>query len=478
MMPLRYTLILFCLFFSWFLMSTCQDSNEQAITGKEKLTGKVKLSDRFNPDTQSYAFVIPNLEAVEAVGGVKAKDCGKCHKTIYAEWKASTHATALRDIQFQAEIAKGDSPKWICLNCHTPVQNQRPYFVTHLQDNDILQPVKIPNPKFDPEMQQEAITCAACHVRRDKNGKSYIIGPNGSPYAPHPLKKDPQFLRNICLRCHDPRGAGLTQNLICWFQTKRELQEGQTALRETFGQKSDCVACHMPEKVRHIADDYTKIPKRTGHKHHWVGGGVPKWYEAYDALLKRGYVPGLSIRVGELTGLANGEASLKIVLKNERAGHYLPTADPERFIFAVAALIDAERNSIDQKTLRIGQTWKWNPARKIGDNRLKQGEEYPWEVHFQLPEKRKGLKLAISVFHVKLGKENAKYMKKTKGIDENLFKNGTHFVENIEDYYPFASYIFKEEIDLKSKKRRKYSPEELIELSKMEKGKPINERVY
>ncbi|NIT57461.1 MAG: cytochrome C554 and C-prime, partial [Aliifodinibius sp.] len=96
------------------------------------------------------------------------------------EWKNSTHAMALRDIQFQSELTKEDSPKWLCLNCHIPVQNLRESVITHLSDNDIFAPIKTANPNYDPELQQEGVTCISCHVRSDKKtAKSAIIGPNG-----------------------------------------------------------------------------------------------------------------------------------------------------------------------------------------------------------------------------------------------------------------------------------------------------------
>ena len=461
----------------------------------------VPLEQRFDRDTQSYAFVIPRLPPVTGVGGIRAIDCANCHRDIYNEWRASTHATALRDIQFQAELAKEESPKWICLNCHIPLQNQRDSIVTGLLNNDILQPVKMANPGFDYSLQQEAITCATCHVRTDSAGNSYIIGAIGSPFAPHPVKKDQAFLRNICLRCHNPQGEGLTRNLICWFETKKETEEAQAVLEKKFGGKRDCTDCHMPAKERHITI-YDNLPKRHSHQHHWTGSGIPKWYEGYDSLLARGYVPGLDTRVGalrvgkpalrsdsmpgldttragDITGARPGSTmTVEIELTNARAGHYLPTADPERFLLVVAEITDNTGRSVKRHTHRIGQTWEWNPARKIGDNRLAQGETYVWEPVFQLPAHLPELKLVVTVLHVRLSTHNAAFMKKTKNINESLFENGQHYVQNIEDYYPFASFLFKEEIIWPSGERKLWTLKELIELSKKEKGMPPEKRGY
>ena len=457
-----------CLFLLFFILLSCQNSDKANLT---------LLSERFDPISQSYAYPIPNLEPVPGIIGLKAKDCGVCHLSIYREWKASTHATALRDIQFQAELAKADSPRWVCLNCHIPGQNQREYIVTHLEDRDIFRPVKIENKKFDPEMQQESITCASCHVRPDGDKASIIIGPNGSTQSPHPVRQDRAFLREMCQRCHNPQGEGLTRNLICWFETTRELAEGQAALKAEFGEESDCVDCHMPKEKRHLADTFTNLPQREVNQHHWSCSGIPKWYAAYDSLLARGYEPGLEVQVGKIES-EPGLLKTTVTLKNARAGHYLPTADPERFILALASLENKEGHRLQVDRLRIGQEWLWNPARKVGDNRLRQGESLNWEVNLPLPEATGGLALRILVYNVRLTSENARHMMMTDGVNENYLPNGQELVKHIAKFYPFAMVIFREDIDLKTRKRRRYTGQELIMLSKLEQNKSLEARDY
>ena len=443
--------------------------------------GAVPLTERFDPVEQPYAFVLPNLQPVAGVGGVRAEDCGKCHQAIYREWQGSTHANALRDIQFQAEITKKDSPKWLCLNCHIPVQNQRSYIVTHLEDDDILRPVTRPNPMFDPRMQKEGVTCASCHVRRDEMGDSYIIGPFENRYAPHPVRTDPDFLRNVCQRCHNPQGEGLTRNLVCWFETFRELETGRAALPPEL-RTSDCVTCHMPATQRRLVDSvevFPHLPLRTSHRHTWPGGGVPKWYALYDSLLARGYAPALGVTVGPVRGVRpGGEARVEIRLTNRNAGHHLTTGDPERYLLTIAALLDADGDTLAQARLRIGQTWEWNPARKVADDRLAQGQTRLWPVALPLPDTLDGLRLDVTAYHVRLNTNNARYLMQAQNVDEALFPGGAHYVAHAVDYYPFASFIYKEEVDLRSGTRRVYSLEELIERSKAEKGKPLEMRPY
>ena len=438
------------------------------------------LTDRFDPKEQSYAFVIPNLPTPDGIAGIKASDCGVCHRAIYEEWQNSTHASALRDIQFQSELTKPDSPKWICLNCHIPVQNQREKIITALIENDIFRPATSHNPQFDRAMQREGVTCASCHVRVDRStGKSFIIGPNGSKAAPHPVRKNREHLRNICTRCHYPMGEGLTPNLICWFYTEAENKAAQPLLKKNFGKAMDCVDCHMPEQQRLIAEDFQHLPERAVNRHVWFGGGVPKWFDRYATLLDRGYRPGLDVTVGDFQPLQSGKAfRLRITLKNARAGHDLPTGDPERFIKAIARVFDMNGTVLQEETLRIGQTWAWSPARKLGDNRLKYGESRLWEVVFPREISQKADRLEIVVYHVKLRTETAAHIRNAENIDEKLFENGQKYTRNLVDNYPLASYIFKEEIDLHTGKRRRYSLPELIQLSQNERGKPLDSRDY
>jgi hypothetical protein len=53
-----------------------------------------------------------------------------------------------------------------------------------------------PNPDFDSGLQQEGVTCTACHLREGR-----ILGVHGVTDAPHPVGKidDPN---TVCVRCH------------------------------------------------------------------------------------------------------------------------------------------------------------------------------------------------------------------------------------------------------------------------------------
>ena len=77
-----------------------------------------------------------------------------------------------------------------------PLDRQQEHKVVGFFDEEKWKPILEPNPAFDPDLQHEGVTCAACHL---KNGK--ILGPFGSVSTAHPVEK----LANpneICFKCH------------------------------------------------------------------------------------------------------------------------------------------------------------------------------------------------------------------------------------------------------------------------------------
>jgi len=440
---------------------------------------------------QGFITVIPQLPPLELKGGqsieVTAKNCGSCHVKIYHEWKQATHATALQDIQFQAELTKVTSPKWVCLNCHIPVQNQREILIQektkiNIEDrNELNHIIKEKNPDFNPGMQKESITCATCHIRKDEQGKSYVIGAYDTEFAPHPVQKDREQLRNICFRCHSPGFEQLTDYFQCWFKTKEEMEENSAAAQK------DCVDCHMPVEKRKATLVDERVPERDGHMHHWVGGGIPKWYSGYDHILERGFKTSLSINVKQPV-VSSDKVKLSVLYENGDSGHLLPTGDPERHIQIRASIVGSDGKELSFEKIKIGQEWDWGdpstgkPAEKIHDNRMKPNEKRNWELELKLPDSvRKNpssAKIVIQAIHVRMRSQNAKYMMQAKGVNETYLPDGQNMVRNATEHYPFASFIYKEELELKSSKKKIYSMEELVELSKKEKGKSLEERLY
>ena len=443
-------------------------------TAQKPVATRVPLSARFDPRTQPFAFVVPQLAPVQGVGGVRARDCGVCHKEIYRQWQQSTHAAALRDIQFQAEIHKPSSPRWLCLNCHIPVANQRRRLVRFLTAGDVMRPVSVANPGFDAVMQKEAITCATCHVRPDASGASVIIGPRGSVMTPHPTRADRAALRDICYRCHDPQGERITPLLVCWFETRKELA------RSSHGkQGKHCVDCHMPKTTRRLAADFAEYAPRSTHGHSWVGGGVPKSFEGYLTLERRGYNPGLEARL-ERWERDQGKRRVRftLALENAHAGHWLPTADPERHLLLWAWLEDIQGRRLVSAKSRVGQTWKWHPrAQKIADNRLKPGERRRWSTSLAPPPDSVAARLVLTVLHVRLTSDNARHMQQTP-VSERYVPGLLAQVRQLQRHYPMATFLYREQVDLQDGAHTRANLTELLRMSQKEQQRPLSQRLY
>lgn len=355
-----------------------------------------------------YLQPVPYAATPVGLPALSAAACGVCHTEIYAEWRVSTHARAwLDDAQFQEELAKtrktpGRDSGWMCVNCHTPLENQLERLVVGLEDGDRGRPIYVDNPNFDPVLQLEAITCATCHVR-----DGVILGPLGDTNSPHPVRKAPELLESsTCLQCHQAKAAFPEVNLACVFDTGREFAAGPYA-----DQGYTCQRCHMPEILRPTTNLNTP-PRRT--RRHWFGGSlIPKRpeFEAEIAAVRKHYPNGLVVRWRELPdsippGLST---TLTIELENAEAGHLLPTGDPERIILVNAEVRDPSGASLANLEHRLGTVFQWDePVTKLEDTRLGPREKRALTLTFTAPTAGP-LTLRVEASKWRLSQENFDY---------------------------------------------------------------------
>ena len=397
------------------------------------------LRERFDERAFVVPIDAPNTLAMNDGTEVPttASTCGSCHTDHYAEWSATTHASAVTDLQYLAELAKPGQPRWLCLNCHAPTQGQRAEritFTTRLAEpSSIVALATEPNPDHDPARVSEGVTCAACHVRRDEDGKGVVIGPRGSGRAPHRVKADPGQLRGVCSRCHAPGGEPVSATFACWFETADEIAAGPDA-------GSGCVRCHMPTTTRPAAVGGPTLELAA---HHWVGGGIPKSYAGYDTLLARGWRSALDISV----------TADSVTLFNARGAHAVPTADPERHLRVEARLEDAAGTTLAKKVLRLGQIWDWGDeatgrvAHRLSDDRLKPGAGRVWRPELAAPG---ASKLVVEVASVRLTPANAEKMR-TVTLDAELtqlWPEAPTLLPDLDRYYPLGTVIWREVVPL------------------------------
>jgi len=317
---------------------------------------------------QTTAVGVPYQEIPAGLTSLKAAECGACHQEIYAEWRTTMHAAAYTDPFFQAYWQK-DEYEWSCLTCHTPLENQLKKRIVEFKGGDFYQPKFADNSRFDAELQQEGITCAACHVR---DGVVYGPYPAEQLNAPHPVGFDERFLsESLCLDCHEvpAKPFSFLRSGICG--TGGEWVDGPY-----IKQGYRCQTCHMPEVTRPLMAG-KKAHK--GGRHLWRGGNSPEQV-----------AKALTITAKHQDGTIN------VDITNSGAGHNFPTGDPDREVFITARLINKEGAVLQTKELHIRRIIIWKPIMiELSDNRIKPLETRT--LSFKIPSRLNDQSLTVEV---------------------------------------------------------------------------------
>ena len=217
--------------------------------------------------------------------------------------------------------------------------------------------------------------------------------------APHPVVYEPELRTEaLCLTCHQAV-ARVEPALVCAFNTGVEWAE--TASGKT------CPECHMPRVTRPVA---LGGKEREGGRHTWPGSLIPKGPQTpEEAALFADWEPGIDARLEAPGPTSAGQAvSLQGLVENVRAGHLVPSGDPERYLRVRLRVFDAEGNLLAATTHRVGQRWTWWPeANKLGDNRLPRDTPRAVDLSYVQPEG--GSRVEMSVDHVRISPANAAY---------------------------------------------------------------------
>lgn len=334
-----------------------------------------------------YAHAIPFQEVPAGLTSLKAESCGQCHREIYEEWKTSIHAHAYDDPFFQAYWKK-DKQIWVCLNCHTPLENQQPTLVKEIPRSRVEKAVELPNPRFDAAYQRESVTCAACHVR-----DGVILGPYEDSAAPHPTKFDPSFrTAQVCYRCHNVVSGPAQFYNVGPCGTYAEY-EGKYFMQE---RGFICQSCHMPEIDRPVA---VNGPIRHGRQHLWRGGHDPD-------MIKRAVA--VQVKADRDRPLPGDRIEFVLTLVNAGAGHKIPTGDPDRHFTVEFSVEDRQGRVLEQDQSTMGRWILWQPAIvELYDNRLLPLASREYRFGYRLPQDAEGLILKTRVqYHILTDKQH------------------------------------------------------------------------
>ena len=318
----------------------------------------------------SFARPVDTRNAPAMLGALHAQDCGQCHSAIYREWRTSQHSRAWTDPYFQADW-HFDGAKQICRNCHTPLDRQQEQTVLGFRDADKWRPILAPNPAFDPVLQHEGVTCAACHLREGKIRAPATYRPSASS-PPHPIETiaDPN---EICIRCHvvqNKRWDTFFRFPPCGTAAEIASNRGAVAHSGEYVvrgvQELGCVQCHMPAVVRPVVDGGAI---RFGRRHLWRGGHDPAMVAS-----------ALQASLTERPAPEPGARAFRLTLTNVGAAHYLPTGTPDRYLSVTWRLLGRDGRVLREQRDTMERTVLWRPfIVDLWDTRLPYRQPRNWE---------------------------------------------------------------------------------------------------
>jgi hypothetical protein len=223
----------------------------------------------------------------------------------------------------------------------------------------------------------------------------------------------------------------------------------------------------MPTTERRLMESHLDLPIRKVHRHTWPGAGIPKNFSLYENLLKSGWKSGLSIKA------KRSSKGIEVRLHNDKAGHAVPTGDPERFVLVRVRSFGLQGREVWSAKKRIGQIWEWSPAKKLGDNRIAPGETRI--LNFKPP---RAMETVLEILNIRLSKETVKSMVQSKGLNENFLPDANQKIKKLPKIYPYSTYIYRQIWDGAARVGKVANPEDLIKLSDKEREISPNERGY
>jgi len=253
---------------------------------------------------------LASTELPEGLANATAQACNACHSAVHASWESSAHPLGWQGQRFLQAVADAGQATQ-CQACHLPLAVQHSSLTREYTGDEASSPQLEANPAWDPSLQREGVTCAACHLREGR-----IAGPRGSREAPHPTVASPE-LRSaaLCAACHQLSWEGAQ---LAWYDTYGEWHASpyeQAGLR--------CQDCHMPQVAGAITTG-----RFTGHASHALALDTAR---ALSVLLE--------LPSGSITRGTAFEFQLR--LQNTGAGHAVPTGPPGKVYTLSAAVVDA-----------------------------------------------------------------------------------------------------------------------------------------
>ncbi len=255
-------------------------------------------------------------------GFSSSRQCGQCHKDIFADWEHCLHAHSSNNAVFEAAylqvyFERGEGARKTCLGCHAPVA----YF-----NND---------PKLTQPISHEGVSCDFCHSIAEvlpgtPEGPQFRFEFGGVKQGPMKDSKSPahstrynELYRQslFCKGCHEqvnPSGIPMITTFSEWEQSPYP-DKGIT-----------CQKCHMEPVAGKTVAEFVKKTTATQISNHNIAAG--------HSLTKRRQA--LEIKITTIETHRN-RIRVQVDLTNTGAGHKMPTGLPVKKIILEVKVEDA-----------------------------------------------------------------------------------------------------------------------------------------
>lgn len=348
---------------------------------------QARLSLSLNQDIESFFKAYwqrpiplqgsPPSSFTEKEASLRPEACGSCHAQQYADWKDSLHSRAMGPGPWGQiiDLAQNNPDEAsLCMTCHAPLSEQMPHIA---KTKDGGETTYADNPHFDPELQLQGITCAACHVRQHQRfGPPKAEGASPTTYPPgmpgHGGAQRTLYFEGaeFCKDCHqfDPDNSLLVNG--------KPLQDTYREWKNSIWGKeaAACQDCHMPNR-RHLWKGI--------HDREWVKGGVR--IEA-------------QIKGGELRSGSPLELGAEVV--NAAVGHKFPTyVTPKIFVRAVLLSREGKILPGTQQERIIGWDVRFEDGewKEYFDTRIPPGEKFQETFRWTPPPQAKTIRTWVEV---------------------------------------------------------------------------------
>ena len=273
------------------------------------------------------------------------------------------------------DLAQSDPGEAIlCMSCHAPLSEQIPVIAKTAAGNDRTY---TKNPHFDPKLQLQGITCAACHVRQHQRfgpprgeGISPNKYPTGTPNHGG-IQRTAYFEKaEFCKGCHqlDPENSLLLNG--------KPLQDTYREWKNSIWGKggASCQECHMSQR----RNRWKGI-----HDTEWVKGGI----RVEAQVRKAPSQPGETVVLG-------------VEITNAAVGHKFPTYITPK-VFVRAALLNSREKILpgteQQKMIGWDARFEGGEWKEYLDTRIPPGQKFQETFRWALSTQAKKIHAWVEV---------------------------------------------------------------------------------